>query len=470
MIEKHQRSASASDQRRKLRELLSAVCDEGPRSETIDQIERLLGQHPHLVAEYADFVTTESLIESSCGLTFLDAVGQTATLPEEGPVEAEQPKKPIDAAPRDIAATPSRLSNLTRSVQEASRRTASFALQHGGWVLAACLLIALTGGVAWWTTPPIATVVSTHEATVTGAQGIMPGDTLDDEWYELESGSLRLAMRNGVMASIDAPARFRPRGDNAAELKYGTARLHVPDAGHGFRLIGRSATLVDLGTGFSVAAGLEGGLSVHVTQGKIRVEPAADAATDLEAGRLAEVDPAGSVSDASAKLQPKTFGQMRFINEHPESLRLGHYRQDSAISVFLESHAIRLPHNLRLDNSKTGVHTRHGDSRASLKAGTMVHCYLLHSSPKSERHEARGKVRFNGRIVGVLCEDDRLNATNELLGARWTLACDHPERGAESAPDPNFDLIAISPDRRELSAHFRTMSIDQVRVLVEAEL
>ncbi|TWT42895.1 hypothetical protein [Botrimarina hoheduenensis] len=445
--------------RARLRQLLSIAIDQGLEDQAGDEISTLLEKHPALIADYAAYLATESLIESSCGLTILDDSGETIATADTRHSLAIATTSSPNSSRVSTRRHPLGISLWGRLAQES--------MAHAGWLVAASLLIAFGGALAWWTTPPIATLVAARDAQFLGNANPTPGQTLGEDWIDLESGSIRLAMRGGVMASIDGPARFRPNGNNSADLDYGAVSVHIPPAGHGFELIGKNARIIDLGTGFRVVSAANGVMSVHVTEGFVNLVAAASKPVQLHAGELMGVDADGVASDRV--LRPKTAGRFRFIDEHPESLGIDHFARDNSAAVFLEAHEVRLPYDLRLDLSSVGAHSTHSGEGSVAAEGTIVHSYLIHSAPTSERHEVRGSVRFPGKIIGVLCESDRLNATNDVLGAKWTLGCQHPERGSESHPDPNFDRITISPDRHEISAFFRTMSIDQLRVLVTAD-
>lgn len=439
-----------ADPRKQLRKLLSAACDGELGEASCLEIERLLTEHPELAADYAEYVATESLIEHSCGLSVYDADGRETV-----------------GSPRDhLADTASVASTPTRRPLARTERSRMNPL----WAVAALALFTTAGAIAWWSRPAVATVVAANDARLSDGAELSLGQGLGVDWVDLKRGSIRLALRDGAMASIEAPARFRVRADNAAELGSGAIRMHVPESAHGFRLVSEAATIVDLGTGFRAVADGAGRLSAHVTEGSVRVEPTLGESVALTAGQIASTTDGGGFRVAGrARTAPRTNGQLEFLAEHPKSLGYDAFVHDGFAYAFLESHAVRLPYDLRLDIAETGRHRKLSGGARSLPAGTVVDCYLLHCAPKSPRHEVNGSIRFGGEVLGVLCRDDRLNATNELLGAGWTLLCQHPERGAESAPDPNSDEITISADRRRLSASFRTMSIDQVRVLVASE-
>ncbi len=424
----------------RLRQLLSAACD-GPCDDSIAaELERLLADDHSLIAEYADYVATTTLLEQVYGLTVFDAEGRGIA---EGP-------SPMLATRPDVA-----------SRRPRSAKPPSF-LTYLPWVAAASLMAAFGVGLMQWTREPLARVVAANDARLANGRELSVGAGIGAKGLSLSQGSVRLALRSGAMISIDAPARLSVAGENAADLALGAVSIHVPVSAHGFRLASPAATIIDLGTGYRAVASDAGWLSVQVTQGSVRVVPTGGESVDLRAGQFTSVG-AGAPRPPH---KPAVSGQLRFLEEHVESLGYDAFIHDNRAYVFLESHAVRMPYDLRLDVSNPGRHVDLMSGNEKVTDGQVVDCYLIHSAPRSPRHVVNGSVRFDGRILGLLCEADRLNATNELLGARWTLNCRHPERGSESYPDPNADTVAISSDRHTLTVHFRTMSIDQIRVLV----
>lgn len=434
--------------RNQLRQLLSAGQDGELSASDQEKISQLLEQDLALVQDYVDFVANESLIEQSCGLSFRDD-------------NDNAPHLPIAAAER--------AGDSNFGVAEVSGGSTWFhrLISHPVWALAAVLLVAVTIGLGWLTKSPTSTVIVASDAQLADGQELRAGRSLGDRWINLQRGSIRIAFQDGAMASIESPARFRVLDGNSAELAHGAVTCHVPDSAHGFVVASHSNRIVDLGTGFRAVAATDGSLSVHVTQGVVRIDPSTGESLRLPAGQLAEVTSDGQATIVSESLQqPIVAGQFRFREEHPKTLGYDDFVHDDVAYVFLESHAVRTPHDLRLDLAEAGSHTSFLGSPRIIPEGTMVDCYLIHCAPQRKRHEVKGSVTFPGEILGLLTNDDRLNATNELLGAQWTLACQHPERGIESLPDVNSDRLKISRDRRTLSGYFRTMSIDQVRVLV----
>lgn len=450
-------SRTADSPRDQLRKLLSAACDEKADAPLQSAIESLLEQHPELVADYVAYLVTEAQLEQTCGLTVFEGDGRGVW---------ESSNRPsLTGLPTETAPVP--LGKKSTPKRSLGGQLAERITRHPSWILAALLLATVTGAITLLVQEPLATVVAASETRLEGGQELEAGQSLGNDWMVLERGSLRLALRDGAMVSIEAPARFRPQHDNRAELAYGAVSVHVPEKAQGFALANRLGTIVDLGTGYRAVAIDQGPLSVHVTQGSVRIESLAGERLDMAVGEVAMVRSDGLLAPTSLRA-PIVKGNLRFLADHPDSLGYDAFMQDGVAFAFLESHAVRLRHDLRVDLSAPGRHAKLSGGK-SIPAGSTVDCYLIHCAPTSERHEVRGSIRFDGEILGVLCNDDRLNATNATLGTNWTLTCEHPERGAESAPDPNSDLITLSADRRQMAVYFRTMSIDQIRVLVASK-
>lgn len=446
-----------------LRRILSDGCDRSLTGSEQLTISALLANDSESVREYVQYVATESLVEQSCGLTFRDSEDASCLLPGATTIRGDGKA----AASRKKSGSPSKQASPTSNIQTSWLGRIAI---HPLWAVAALLLISLTVGLAWFTKSPLATIVAANEAQLADGRELRVGQALGDRWIDLERGSIRLALRDGAMASLEAPSRFRILNGNAAELDRGAVSCQVPESAHNFLLASRCGNIVDLGTGFRAVSTAGGSLSVHVTRGAVRIDLLSGVSLQLKAGQLAEIKSSGQASLLSnSRRMPTVSGQFRFRQEHPESLGYNAFVHDDMAHVFLESHSVCLPYDLRLDVAGTGSYTSFLGSERVIPEGTVVDCYLIHCAPRRARHEVIGTVTFPGKVLGLLANADRLNATNELLGAHWTLACQYPERGVESLPDENSDLIKISRDRRTLSGHFRTMSIDQIRVLVARE-
>lgn len=91
--------------------------------------------------------------------------------------------------------------------------------------------------------------------------------------YSLPSGLVELRFDSGPLTVIQGPADFELWAKNGMELAVGKAVTKVPPAAQGFAVSTGSASIIDLGTEFAVAAGDDGGTEVLVLDGKVALKP-----------------------------------------------------------------------------------------------------------------------------------------------------------------------------------------------------
>ncbi len=331
-------------------------------------------------------------------------------------------------------------------------------------------LLGLAGwGLTWLSSP--ASLVDARDV-VWGRQACEVGDPLGRDWLELESGTIQVAFRSGALVAIHGPARFRAERANRGRLAFGSMGAHVPDKAHGFTMHAPGIVVTDLGTGFQLTVGRSGGSEVHVTSGRVRVRQLEDGASfELAAGMIAERSTTGELRTITTQdTAPVTSKSVTFLGEHVPSLGLGSYNHDDRAFLFLEAHQVVLPYDVAVNLQGPGKYQRFDRRQATLPAGARVSCYLLHCAPQRQRHVVSGELTFSQPILGVICVSDRLNATNDCLGASWSLQCQHPQRGLESIPDTNADTVTIGSNRRSVSFRLQTEgAIDQMRILVGDE-
>ena len=100
------------------------------------------------------------------------------------------------------------------------------------------------------------------------------GSLLPPGWLKLRSGTLQIQLLSGALLLLEGPAELRLDNDNAAYLLTGRASAHVPDAAHGFRLLGPGLGVVDLGTAFGMTVDGDRPPEVHVFDGSVTVSTA----------------------------------------------------------------------------------------------------------------------------------------------------------------------------------------------------
>jgi hypothetical protein len=106
--------------------------------------------------------------------------------------------------------------------------------------------------------------------------------------------------------------------------------------------------------------------------------------------------------------------------------------------------------------------------QGEIPASTKVNSYLVHFDASEKRgkiHKAKGRVRFNKRILGVILHGPNLNESDALVGNPNTVYENNTGRRTEN------DLVRISSDRHQVFLDFEVNGfIDQARIIVEADL
>lgn len=454
--------------RRELWRFASLACDDSCDEESRRQLAELLERRPELIDDYAAFVATEAMIETTCGKTALDLPGLRATQRVVAPNSSSGQLAPsgrpaprartshVDRSKYDLLSAPSWPERLL-TLRVAAKPYLPYAIS-------AALLLAVGG---WLLSRPGAHLVATEDAVWSDGEQREVGQAIGRSWLTLEEGEARLAFRSGAMASIRGPARFRARSANRADLKYGLLSAHVPDAATGFLVATPRTNFIDLGTGFRVQTQPTGESTLHVTEGEVRVERQdRNESATLRAGQVATIGASDEPLQIAAGTGLEVSRSVQFMPKHAASLGYKAFSRNDLAVVFLENYHVTLPKDFRLIRAKPGRLDNFEQTPGRLSESRVVSCYLVHCSPARRRHIVTGRIAFPGEIVGFVATSDSLNATNGLLGATWTLQCQHSERGLESAPNLNADAITLSNDLRSLSFVLRTESIDQIRVLV----
>jgi len=85
----------------------------------------------------------------------------------------------------------------------------------------------------------------------------------------LTEGLAEIQFQSGVLVSLEGPAKFCLRGDNAGTLDLGRLVARVPQHAHGFTVTTPSLRVVDLGTEFGIAIDRDGSAHIQVFEGVV---------------------------------------------------------------------------------------------------------------------------------------------------------------------------------------------------------
>ncbi len=446
-------------ERIRLRKLLSQACDAELCSEDKRELEQLLStNYEQLSVEYFDFLSVDALLRDPGTLRRL----QQMIADDSGMNSKSAPT--IHSSRSKPASSAKGLEQVWSFWQPAKRR------RFAAWVAIAATIVF----ASWiWRTGSFgqhAVVVATEQARWKDNRDRDVGEVVAGKWLELESGSVQFLFDRGAQASLHGPARFRTCSDNSCELQYGELGIYAPESAQRFQVAGPGYVVTDLGTSFRLVSDPAAEVRLRISAGSVELEhEVSGTSRELVAGEtVAFSAQAAPRSLPAASSDCETRGDMQFITSHPRSLGRGQFRENRRLAAFLERSNVRLLQDQPLDVASSGRHVEF-ESGNILSSGTVADVYLIHFAPQ-QRGFARGSIRFPRKIIGLLCESGRLNATNALLGDPSTLRCQHPERGLELSRNPNSDVVTLSQDRRELSIACRAESIDQLRVLVESQI
>lgn len=182
--------------------------------------------------------------------------------------------------------------------------------------------------VKWLTAAAAVVVLATLSWPAAGVEvrvlaadgpGWKTGETRKLRDLDLTTGSLQLALTNGVVLDLVAPVRMQFENTMRARVFAGAVTADVGPAGSGFTLDTPSARVVDLGTRFGVCV-LEGSdTDVAVFQGKVEVHEPAGSSAQKAPSVLNAGDSARVSSQARFRRQSliATRGESAFILEPP---------------------------------------------------------------------------------------------------------------------------------------------------------
>jgi len=148
----------------------------------------------------------------------------------------------------------------------------------------------------------------------------------------------------------------------------------------------------------------------------------------------------------------------------------GVLESSTMIRTFQEQKNFVLPSSVQTNISGPGYYNSSGSlTPGSVGAGTRINCYFLHFDPVgSESAQVSGRMNFNGEILGIICLDAQLNASDPILGNPGTkYPTGHGSRGFEMSQE----IVTVSTDKRSLTINrFWSSSVgEQVRVIVSAK-
>jgi len=143
----------------------------------------------------------------------------------------------------------------------------------------------------------------------------------------------------------------------------------------------------------------------------------------------------------------------------PPSAVFNDLESSSSVFMFTERESYELPQNVPVDIGAPGYYDRNfAETGTTIPAGTPVNSYFMHfDSTGNSRATTSGSVTFREEILGVVCLDGTLDATDAILGVtKYDLG--RKSRGYEE-----------SAERVELSADRKTFIIRRYQISFPGE-
>jgi hypothetical protein len=313
-------------------------------------------------------------------------------------------------------------------------------------------------------------------------------------FVRLSSGMAKIDFTNGASVTVTGPVDFEIVDAMNTRLHAGSLSANIPETAHGFEVLTEAAQVVDLGTAFGVSVSENGVTDVAVFEGEVEVKPTEAKPSVpprlLKAGRAVRAKK-GSATLEMAKFDPRQFhkswrlaagvvsmsGAFKFAAPGPWQIQK--FEDDQAIVIFPEQNEVVLTNSLGVDVAAPGRFREDlSKQRARIPKGARIRSYLIQFNPERRKKPTElrrsGKIRFQGKIIGLIYRSDRLRRTDELFGIP---GADYGKgrRGLEGAKKEtpakfeDKDVLHFFDDQRSLKVGLETgRDVDQVRVLVEA--
>jgi hypothetical protein len=323
------------------------------------------------------------------------------------------------------------------------------------------------------------------------------GDEVGPAELHLSVGLARLDFHNGATITLQGPADFEILTKDHMRLNSGILTASIPESAIGFEVTTPAMEVVDLGTAFGVAVGIDGETDVCVFEGEVAVthhDNAARSTHRLREGNAMrsspQVDSFSPVDFDTNRYEEawpvtsgvlQATGLMKFVAPGP-SFVPGHYEDNDRVLVFLERADVVPKQEIPVDLVEPGMYQRiHRSGQETIKAGTALRSYLLQLDPigrlaRDAQHKPRvmGQVTFDAPVLGLIASSNKLSSTDDLLGHPKgnyvkTRRGIEPPRSTDKAGTPR-DVVILSDDRRTLSVDLSAgTAIDQIRVIVSNE-
>ena len=340
----------------------------------------------------------------------------------------------------------------------------------------------------------------------------MSGELLGVGSYRLDAGTVELEFNRGARVTLQGPSSFELKSTDLLHVSSGNLVARIPEEAIGFAITTDEAEVVDLGTEFGLRVGDGGQTEVHVFEGLVEVFERHDVGTGgsskrsdesirIEEGqairlKVGEADELGS-ENIPARSSRGVLGTgkrsdlgLTFLQGNVR-LKEAVSRSDlkrqatSWIEVIPEKSNVLLDGEIPVTLISAGNYRFFGNTDLSIPKGMKVDSYLFHFR-STQPAPIRGVIKFDRKIVGVVCEASQLRASDSILGLPGVEypAAANAYRGLDrhvpvDNPDPTRgggwtpDEVTVSKDMKTLGLSVNVVptgrnsqGVDQLRVLV----
>ena len=361
-----------------------------------------------------------------------------------------------------------------------------------------------TSGASAASGNPVARLVASVDADW---QDIEPtsGSLFEAGSFQLDAGTVELEFNRGARVTLQGPSYFELKNADLLHVSSGNLVARIPEEAIGFTITTDETEVVDLGTefGLRVVEGRE--TEVHVIEGLVEVFERHDIGTDgsnqrsgesirIEEGQAIrwEVNEAKELGSEKIPVRSSrsvlgsrqrnglglTFLQGNIRLKESVSRKDLKRQATSWIEVIPEKSGVMLDHDIPVTLTAAGNYRFFEDDGHTVPAGTKVDSYLFHFR-STQPAPIRGVIKFDRKIVGLICTADPLAGSDSIVGrdgVEFPLAA-KKYRGLESdtPSDPavvgewTSDEVTVAKDLKTLGVSVSVnpkLGVDQLRVLV----
>ncbi|QDT65136.1 FecR domain-containing protein [Calycomorphotria hydatis] len=302
--------------------------------------------------------------------------------------------------------------------------------------------------------------------------------TLRDELVELK-------FQNGARVVLKGPAEAQVIHASRLYLKSGEVVVEAPPTAKNFTVELDGLDVVDLGTRFGVKLKSDGQSEVHVFDGKVELA-SESGRQQLTRGQALELDSVRNVvREKSAGLSEfqSTYpvldgiesleGQISIVDRPPSDVTHGAWVQSNNALVYRERE-VELVEPCKVSFANPGVYEASSPRESNTIAeGVKVSSFMLHfNTEESNRNNGRrsGSVTFQFEILGIICDETDLDASDNLFGLPSVAYPSGYEKRGACGTIEFGDVVELLPDRKTINFSFQAAGghMDTMRVLVRS--